>query len=132
MCVDYFETKNYVFVHGWIPIDEDNMQYDINWRNASKQQWEKARWQNPVKMFKKKIYDPEKTIVCGHWHCSALWHAQNPEKFEEFGPKENFKPFITKDMIALDACTAYTKKVNVIEIDDEKLLNFDNNKNFEL
>ena len=30
-----------------------------------------------------------KIIVCGHWHCSALWHEQNPELYEEFGEKAN-------------------------------------------
>lgn len=63
-----------------------------------------------------KIYEPNKAIICGHWHCSALWHAQNPEQYEEFGPKKNFEPFIIKEMIALDSCTAYTKKVNCILI----------------
>lgn len=118
LCVDYFETKKYIFVHGWIPIIENCYLYDSDWRNARKERWENARWQNPVEMYRYKIYEPNKTIVCGHWHCSALWHAQNPNKYEEFGPKENFEPFVTDKMIALDACTAYTKKVNVVVIND--------------
>ena len=118
LCVDYFETEKYVFVHGWIPIIENCYLYDSDWRDASEERWEKARWQNPVEMYKNEIYELNKTIVCGHWHCSALWHAQNPNKYEEFGPKENFEPFVTDKMIALDACTAYTKKVNVVVIED--------------
>ena len=121
MCVDYFETKNFVFVHGWIPTKANN-KYDINWRKASKTRWEKARWQNPVVMYKNNVYEPNKTIVCGHWHCSALWHEVNPNLYDEFGPNEKFEPFVTKDMIAIDACTAHTKKVNCIVIEDEKLL----------
>lgn len=118
LCVDYFETDHYIFVHGWIPIIENCYLYDENWRNARKERWQKARWTNPVEMYKYKIYEPNKTIVCGHWHCSALWHEQNPEQYEEFGEKANFEPFITGNMIALDACTAHTKKVNVIVIED--------------
>jgi len=118
LCIDYFETDKYIFVHGWIPIIENCFEYDNDWRNARKERWEKARWQNPVLMYQYKIYEPNKTIVCGHWHCSALWHAQNLEQYEEFGPKENFEPFIIKEMIALDACTAYTKKVNCIVIEE--------------
>lgn len=129
MCIDYYETKKYIFVHGWIPTKENKLQYDKDWREASKERWEKARWQNPVLMFKNKIYESNKTIVCGHWHCSALWNAQSPELYDEFGPKENFKPFITKDIIALDACTAYTKKVNVLVIEDTKILNQNKNNN---
>lgn len=118
LCIDYFETEHYIFVHGWIPIIENCCLYDNKWRNARKERWEKARWQNPTLMYRYKIYEPNKTIVCGHWHCSALWHEQNPEKYEEFGSKENFAPFITKEMIALDACTAHTKKVNVVVIEE--------------
>lgn len=118
LCVDYYETDHYVFVHGWIPIIENCYLYDTDWRTARKERWQQARWTNPVEMYKYKIYEPNKTIVCGHWHCSALWHELYPEQYEEFGEKANFEPFITDKMIALDACTAYSKKVNVVVIDD--------------
>lgn len=118
MCVDYYETTHYIFVHGWIPIIENCCLYDSNWRTARKERWEKARWANPVEMFRYEIYEPNKTIVCGHWHCSALWHKQNPDEYEEFGDKANFEPFITKNMIAIDACTTYSHKVNVVVLED--------------
>ena len=118
MCVDYYETKHYIFVHGWIPIVENCCLYDSEWRTARKERWEKARWSNPVEMFRYEIYEPNKTIVCGHWHCSALWHELNPDEYEEFGEKANFEPFIIKNMIALDTCTAYTKRVNVVVLED--------------
>lgn len=118
MCVDYYEIKHYIFVHGWIPIVENCYLYDSDWRTARKERWEKARWTNPVEMFRYEIYEPNKTIVCGHWHCSALWHEQNSDKYEEFGDKANFEPFITKNMIAIDACTAYSHKVNVVMLED--------------
>ena len=118
LCVDYYETEHYIFVHGWIPIVENCYLYDKDWRKARKERWEKARWQNPVMMYRYKVYESNKTIVCGHWHCSALWHETAPEQYDEFGDKENFDPFITKEMIALDTCTVYTKKVNCIVIED--------------
>lgn len=118
MCVDYYETKHYIFVHGWIPIIENCYLYDSDWRTARKERWGKARWTNPVEMFRYEIYEPNKAIVCGHWHCSALWHEQNPDEYEEFGDKANFEPFITENMIAIDACTAYSHKVNVVALED--------------
>lgn len=118
MCVDYYETKHYIFVHGWIPIIENCYLYDSDWRTARKERWEKARWTNPVEMFRYEIYEPNKTIVCGHWHCSALWHEQNPDEYEEFGDKANFEPFITKNMISIGACTTYSHKVNVVVLED--------------
>ncbi len=118
MCVDYFETEHYIFIHGWIPIIENCGLYDSEWRSARKDRWEKARWANPVEMNRYKIYEPNKTIVCGHWHCSTFWHEHSPSKYSEFGENANFEPFITKNMIALDACTAYSRKVNVVVLED--------------
>lgn len=120
-CIDYYETKHYIFVHGWIPIDQKSYSYDPNWREAHYNAWYEARWQNPVNMYLEKIFEPNKTIVCGHWHCSALWHALDPSKYEEFGPKANFEPFIEQNIIALDACTAHSHKVNVLVLEDTKM-----------
>jgi len=118
LTIDYYETKNYIFVHGWIPTYDGVYLYNPDWRDAPKELWEKSRWQNPVLMYRYKIFEPNKTIVCGHWHCSALWHEANPREYDEFGENENFEPFITKDMIALDTCTHYTRKVNVVVLED--------------
>ena len=118
MCIDYYETKHYIFVHAWIPIVENCYLYDSDWRTARKERWEKARWTNPVEMFRYEIYEPNKTIVCGHWHCSALWHEQNPDEYEEFGDKAIFEPFITKIMIPIVACTTYSHKVSVVVLED--------------
>ncbi len=118
LSIDYYETEKYIFVHGWIPIIENCCLYDENWRTARKERWKQARWTSPVEMYRYGIYEPNKTIVCGHWHCSALWHEQDPSKYEEFGEKANYEPFITNEMIALDACTVYTHKVNVIVLED--------------
>jgi serine/threonine protein phosphatase 1 len=115
--INYYETKNHIFVHGWIPIDICGFYYS-NWRNATKELWNKSRWQNPVEMYRKKIFEPNKTIVCGHWHCSALWHELDPERYDEFGEKENFEPFVTENIIALDSCTVHSHKVNVVIIED--------------
>ncbi len=47
--IDYYETKNYVFVHGRIPCVENwkkGRQYDPHWRDADPIWWEMARWYN--------------------------------------------------------------------------------------
>ncbi len=117
-CINYYETNHFVFVHGWLPIIGYNFEYDENWRHADEESWKKSRWANPVTMFRCKVFEPNKTIICGHWHCSAFWHAKDPARYDEFGENACFEPFITRRMIALDACTALTRKVNVIVFDD--------------
>lgn len=49
--VDYFETQNHVFVHGWIPsIPRHGKQVDYraDWRNADRNAWQAARWINGI------------------------------------------------------------------------------------
>ena len=124
--VDYFETDHYVFVHGWIPTKGSEQKYDKNWRNAGKERWEAARWANPVEMYKNRIFAPNKTIVCGHWHCSSFWHEEDPIRYKEYGEGANYKPYIKTEVMAIDACTALSGKVNCVVIEDTKCK--DNNK----
>lgn len=112
--INYYETKNYIFVHGWVP--SVGVYFNNDWRNASAEAWEDARWTDGSKMTQYRAFEPNKCIVCGHWHCSK-WHML----YEGKGEFEDFSPYISKEVIALDACTAYSKLVNVLEIEDELL-----------
>ena len=48
--INYFETKRFVFVHGWLPTTpfENGYEIDPDWRNASDEKWQKARKKVPV------------------------------------------------------------------------------------
>lgn len=116
--VNYYETNNYVFVHAWVPLAPITNKFDTNWRNAGEKAWEKARWHNPVELYKRKLYLNDKTLVFGHWHCSAFWANKNFELNGEYGEKACYEPFITDEIIALDACTVISGKVNVIVLED--------------
>ncbi len=114
--VDYYETKNYIFVHSFIPTIED-------WRYAHASQWESARWGNPFQLAKQGLL-PDKTLVFGHWHCSAGWAEK--EGLSEFGEDAKFDVFYGDGYISIDACTAHSHKVNVIVLEDD-LMEDDNN-----
>ena len=127
--VDYFETKNYIFVHSWIPLKcNDNLpvyyaknrkfEFDSNWRNATKKEWEQARWHNPFELAKQGLLPPKK-LLFGHWHTSAGW--AEAENRSEFGPDAKFDPYYGDGFIAIDACTARSGKVNVLVLEDEFL-----------
>ena len=73
--VNYFETQNYIFVHSWIPIAES--EYKTDWRNATTSEWEDAMWGNPFIMALAGFNQTGKTIVFGHWHCSAFCQRDN-------------------------------------------------------
>lgn len=125
--VNYFETKNYIFVHSWIPvINKDglpahytrNRKFEFNpdWRNASQEEWDEATWGNPFDMVERGLL-PEKTVVFGHWHCSTGWAKS--EGRSEFGDDAKFDPYYGDGFIGIDACTAHSGKCNVIVIEED-------------
>ncbi len=137
--VNYFETKNYIFVHGWIPCDtwentdrpwyqrNRTFKYDPNWRDANDVEWYSARWINGMNAgytSTPKVLEPGKTIVCGHWHCSWGHHIKSIKTdnwISEFEEDAIWEPFEEEGILAIDGCTAYTHKVNVVVLEDELL-----------
>lgn len=114
--VNFYETKNYVFVHGWIP----SLKLYPDWRKAPAAAWGKARWENGMKAARSGHLDPAgKIIIVGHWHTSWGHHIQSGTP--EWGEEANFTPYYDKGIIAIDACTAYSHKVNVLVLEDEPM-----------
>lgn len=118
--VNYFETKYYIFVHGHLPTPKvDGI--EIDWRDATEEEWERAMWKNGFDEEKKRIVSPsDKTIVFGHWHTSYARHYFDGTT-SEFGPDACFDPYYGDRYIGIDACTAHSHQVNIIEIEDEPL-----------
>lgn len=138
----YYETKNYVFVHGWLPlkIDPDDKYskiVDIDLKNAPDRVWKRSVWDNGMNCWRYGWRYPSKTVVCGHYHTSwghSVLHDVGVEFPEDVyttfeGDKcdhiMHTEPFVDDGIIALDACTALSKKVNVWVIDnfEKEILN---------
>ena len=122
--LDYYETEHYIFTHGWIPcIKERNGAYSYytTWRDASPHEWMGARWINGMAAAQTAT-DDDKTIVCGHWH-SSYGHSKIERKCSEFGPDADFSPYYGPGIIAVDACTAFSKRINILIIEDEPMEN---------
>ena len=126
---NYFETKSYIFVHSWIPVNnEDGLPYyytrnrkfsfNPDWRNAHHSDWEAARWGNPFDMAARGFL-PNKTVVFGHWHTS--WPRYKYEGKPEVGEGADFSPYFGNGYIGIDACCAHSGKINVLVIEDEFL-----------
>ena len=117
---DYYETAHYIFVHGWIPAvrTEEGYAYDPNWRGAGREAWRKARWYHGIDAAQQ--CDTGKTVLCGHWHCS-YGHAIFEGKGSEFGHDADFSPYYGPGVVALDACTAYSGRVNLLILRDREL-----------
>lgn len=112
------EKQHYVFTHGWIPSipnRDKSYSYISSWREADREQWNQARWFNG--MDAAQTADENKTIVCGHWHTS-YGHSKYEHKGTEFGEDADFSPYYGPGIIAIDACTAFSGKVNCLVIED--------------
>lgn len=130
LLVNYFETENYIFVHSWIPtfkkesphpadkwITLTTDEFMEDWRDANDVEWEEAMWGNPFTRYIEGLNQTGKTIVFGHWHCSAGHKMANHCK-TEFEDDAIWKPFIGDNVIGLDKCTAHTGEVNVLVLED--------------
>lgn len=131
VCQDYFETKNSIFVHGWIPTETINRKVKAidDWRNASKDSWRSARWINGMLAWYNGAFIPNKTIYCGHWHCTwgkcYIDHTSkefpNPYSTNPAHRVLDWSPFQKEGIVALDGCTAISGIVNCVVIEDEQI-----------
>ena len=96
---DYYETENYIFLHGWLPNEYGKVLKD--WRNADEGHWSKGRWTWWTKGCDMARNNESKTIVCGHY------------------PTPNGDIYKENNVIAIDAGTSTKGKVNVLMIEDD-------------
>ena len=103
--INYAEIGDYIIVHGWIPLEHvwgGTYKVPENWKEGD---WNEARWFNGMKMWKRGCTLEGKTIVCGHW--STRW---GHERYSNTISNDTFE---RDGIIALDATTVLSKKVNV-------------------
>ncbi len=115
----YYETENYIFTHGAIDTKVED------WHNPhcfrySYADWDALTWDDGS-FFGSKINNTDKTIVIGHFGTD---HLRNKYGLKNDN-KEDFSILKRNDgkVIAIDATTAYSKKVNVLVIESEEIIN---------
>lgn len=125
--VNYFETKNYIFTHGYIPCDkvrqEDGIRYYYrdDWRDADALDWQSASWLNGMEMaLDHGVKEEGKTIVVGHVRAS-YGHSKYSGICTERGEDAIYTPFYDDGIIAVDGCTVRSGVVNCVVIQDEPL-----------
>ena len=124
--VNYYETEKYIFTHGWIPYDvtypDCKPIYLPDWRKDDPGGWRVARWDNGMKLCcQHGVKEEGKTVVCGHWHASYGHTHIEKNGRPEHGADADYTPFYADGIIAIDACTAVSKFVNCIVLEDEEL-----------
>lgn len=128
--VNYLETENFIFVHGWLPVEcndglpahyrrNRNFTAMEDFRMATQKQWDDSTWLCGPDMALDGYNNTNKTVCFGHWHTSYLWSIRDGRS--EFGPDAKFDTFAEDGFVALDACVAHSGKLNVLVIQDECL-----------
>lgn len=101
--VDYYETERYLFIHGWLPEKGTS---------ATARDWEKARCASWVRHYNGQPPLPGKTLICGHvpTFCADFLNI-TPET-------EGDTAFYGNGLIAIDAGTMDSKKINVLVLEE--------------
>lgn len=117
----YFETKHYIFLHGFLPFDFENTKFITeNLSGVSAELWKGACWARTPLMISRFAEDyPEgigKTIVFGHWHNAFL-----REQFDSEFDRDNMDAIWKNEKLklcGLDCCTYATKRVEMLVVED--------------
>ena len=104
--VNYFETENYLFVHGWLPENAETLkQIKNDWAEARRVLWtNKYNGKPPLE---------NKTLVCGHM---PTFYANKIDPTRESG---NADIFAKDGFIAIDAGTDDSKQINVLVLEEK-------------
>lgn len=113
--VDYYETEHYVFTHGWLPLEKDSNVSRVrrDWREADEEDWHIARFSQWPILYNAPSRIPDKTIVCGHCATTYGWRFNPERKMDDSGI------FYGEGVIAIDACTVRSGRVNVLVLEEE-------------
>ena len=126
VAIPYYETKHYIFVHGFIPTKGNT--YNPNWRNSSEKEFKGSTIKDGMKLsMLYKISEPNKKIVFGHFssaRCYKMRHATiddwNNKIYKNINDVslEGFRPFYGDTFIAIDSSCYKTDFLNIIIIND--------------
>lgn len=136
-CVHYFETKRYIFTHGFIPYNKIKNEYDPNWRDAEDCRWNSSCSANGMKIVHNGLSVPNKILVCGHigaYYGYILNTYPNinvdSDEFKKLARKmmkesntnsEPFKIYYGNGVIGIDGRSYDTHNVNVLVVEDDEI-----------
>lgn len=110
---DYWEAGDFVFTHGWLPIEIDGRRARIRegWMDAPAEEWNECRWLEWQQLYNVGALLAGKTIVCGHRP------ARLGRSFDPMREPDCDEIFYGQGMIVLDGYTARSGRVNVLTVE---------------
>lgn len=114
--VNYFETRNYIFVHGWLPYDYDEKGKPVlvDYKTANEDQWYEAGWTSwRAAIINNLLFNGSKILICGHL---ATQEACESDKSRQ--PKDS-SVYYSDNFIVIDAHVMSSDRINALVINDE-------------
>ena len=110
--VHYYEAGEYIFTHGWLPtvFEERYPRVDPDWKNASASDWRWAHQSEWQQYYGAGAVLVGRTIVCGH-RPAYMGYYFDPARANDCN-----EIFFGQGMIALDAHTVRSGRVNVLAV----------------
>lgn len=109
---DYFETKSYIFVHGWITEDAG----ENDFRYATEAKWHRARWDRWHNHYPFFEIPDGKTLVVGHTPCYY------GSMFDKSRSDYDCSIFYGDGLVAIDGAAVSSGNVNVFVTEDEIII----------
>ena len=109
---DYYETEHYIFVHGWIPLEYGTQRPLTDWRSADAKAWHKARFTDWLQFYGINDMISDKVIVCGHRPTRLAYSFDSRSLGDS-------SIYFGDGMIAIDAGTVSSGRVNVLVLEEE-------------
>ena len=115
----YRIVGDYILTHAWVPcrrilwdgtikvapIEDWDTEDDCDWDNY-------YTWANCMDLWQRGARVEGKTVICGHWNTSWGWKEIRHKCENLYDGDAIHEPFIDDGIVALDACTVVSKKVN--------------------
>lgn len=139
--INYLELDKFIITHSFIPVNIKEkyalyhadiiynaytqfMHQNKDWRKADQKTWYESMWGRPYLQFDAGLFNMEKrkgkVLVVGHYRCSAFHEHYEPNIHYIDG---NHDIYFGDNLIAIDATTAWSHQVNVLEIDENGIVN---------
>ena len=120
----YAVVGDYIITHGWVPC-EGHWTYGYppgarvniipmeEWDEIDDEMWENYfTWYNGMEKWSYHARVEGKTVICGHWNTSWGWMKLRGACMNMYDGDAIHDAFIDDGIVALDACTVVSHKVN--------------------
>lgn len=115
----YRIVGDYILTHAWVPCKYIGYNGGVkaipieDWDTVDDYEWDnRFTWMNGMELWKEGVRIEGKTVICGHWNTSWGWKNIRHKCVDLYDGDAIHESLIDEGIVALDACTIVSHKVN--------------------